>query len=165
MLTPLIFKLFSDYIPEGLQFDLFSQPHFIIFIAALIILVSLLSGFYPAMILSGYKPVLVLKNLAYANTSQSRRVWIRKTLTVSQFVIAQFFIIATMVVGKQIRFSLNKDMGFKKEAIINFRAPYNYQQPDNKQFVFAAKLKAIPGIQRLSLADQRRPMTIPVYPR
>lgn len=152
LLTPWIFKLFSDYIPEGLQFDLFNQPHLIIFIAALIILVSLLSGFYPAMILSGYKPVLVLKNLAYANTSQSRRVWIRKTLTVSQFVIAQFFIIATMVVGKQIRFSLNKDMGFKKEAIINFRAPYNYQQPDNKQFVLQQKLKAIPGIQRLSLA-------------
>jgi ABC-type antimicrobial peptide transport system permease subunit len=104
------------------------------------------------MILSGYKPVLVLKNLAFANTAQSRRVWIRKTLTVSQFVIAQFFIIATMVVGKQIRYSLNKDMGFNKNAIINFSTPYNYQHPDNKQFVLQEKLKNITGIQRLSLA-------------
>src|SRR5258708_2700110 len=57
-----------------------------------------------------------------------------------------------MVVGKQIRFSLNKDMGFKKEAIINFNVPYNYQHPDNKQFVLQDKLKSIPGIERLSLA-------------
>jgi len=152
LLTPWVLKLFSGYVPEGLQFDLIRQPHLFLFLAALVIIVSLLSGFYPAMILSGYKPVLVLKNLAYANTSQSRRVWIRKTLTVSQFVIAQFFIIATLVVGKQIRYSLNKDMGFKKEAILNFNAPYNFQNPDDKQFVLQQKLKEIPGILQLSLA-------------
>lgn len=152
LLAPWIFKLFSGYIPEGLKLDLFGQPHLLAFLAVLIISVSLLAGFYPALVLSGYKPVLVLKNLAYANTSQSRRTWIRKTLTVSQFMIAQFFIIATLVVGKQIRFSLNKDMGFKKEAILNIRVPYNFQHPDDKQFVLQEKLKAIPGIQRLSLA-------------
>ena len=152
LLTPWILKLFSAYIPDGLHFNLFSQPHVIVFILTLVLVVSLLSGFYPALILSGYKPVLVLKNLAYANTAQSRRIWIRKTLTVSQFVIAQFFIIATIVVGKQIRFTLNKDLGFKKDAIINFSAPFNYQHPDNKQFVLQQKLKSIPGIQALSLA-------------
>jgi hypothetical protein len=114
--------------------------------------VSLLSGFYPALILSGYKPVIVLKNVAFANTTRSRRVWIRKTLTVSQFVIAQFFIIATLIVGKQIRFTLNKDLGFKKDAIINFSAPFNYDNPDNKQFVLQQKLKVIPGIKQISLA-------------
>jgi len=152
ILTPWLLKIFSAFTPEGVHFNVFNQPNILVFIISLILVVSILSGFYPAMILSGYKPVLVLKNLAYANTSQSRRVWIRKTLTVLQFVIAQFFIIATMVVGKQIRYSLNKDMGFKKEAIINFSTPYNYQHPDNKQFVLQAKLKSIPGIQKLSLA-------------
>ncbi|MDP4264624.1 MAG: ABC transporter permease [Bacteroidota bacterium] len=154
LLIPWVLKLFSAYIPEGLHFDLFHQPHLLVFILVLILAVSLLSGFYPSMILSGYRPVLVLKNLAYANTAQSRRVWIRKTLTVSQFVIAQFFIIATMVVGKQIRYSLNKDMGFTKNAIINFRVHYNYLHPDDKQFVLQEKLKAIPGIQQLSLAGE-----------
>ncbi|MFI5130541.1 MAG: ABC transporter permease [Chitinophagales bacterium] len=152
LLTPLILNLFSAFIPEGLHLDLWRQPHLIGFIVVLILVVSFLSGFYPALVLSGYKPVLVLKNLAFANTAQSRRIWIRKTLTVSQFIIAQFFIIATLVVGKQIRYSVNKDMGFNKEAIINVKAPYNYQNPDDKQFVLQQKLKAIPGIQRLSLA-------------
>jgi len=43
-------------------------------------------------------------------------------------------------------------MGFKKEAIVNFNAPHNYQHPDGKQFVLQEKLKSIPGIERLSLA-------------
>ncbi|MBS1947258.1 MAG: ABC transporter permease [Bacteroidetes bacterium] len=154
ILTPFILKLFSNFIPEGLHFDLLRQPHILIFIFLLVLVVSFLSGFYPAMVLSGYKPVLVLKNLAYANTSKSRRIWIRKTLTVSQFVIAQFFIIATIIVSKQIRFALNKDMGFRKNAIINFNAPYNYQHPDDKQFVLQQKLQAIPGIEKLSLAGE-----------
>ena len=151
MLTPWLLKVFASYIPPGLHFDLLNEPGVFGFIISLIIVVSMLSGFYPALILSGYRPVLVLKNLAYANTAQSRKVWIRKTLTVSQFVIAQFFIIATVVVGKQIRFSLNKDMGFRKDAIIYFSTPYNYQHPDNKQFVLQQKLRSIPGIQKMSL--------------
>jgi len=152
LLTRWLLRVFSAYIPEGLHFDLLNQPGLFVFIVVLILVVSLLSGFYPALILSGYKPVLVLKNLAYASTAQNRKVWIRKTLTVTQFVIAQFFIIATMVVGKQIRYSLNEDMGFKKDAIINFNVPYNRQHPDKKQFVLQEKLKSIPGIQKLSLA-------------
>jgi putative ABC transport system permease protein len=152
LLTPWILNLFSAFVPEGLKLDLWKQTHLVGFIAGLILVVSFLSGFYPALVLSGYKPVLVLKNLAFANSAQSRRVWIRKTLTVSQFIIAQFFIIATLVVGKQIRFSLNKDMGFNKEAIINIRAPFNYQNPDEKQFVLQQKLKSIPGIRAMSLA-------------
>lgn len=152
LMTPWLLHIFSAYIPQGLHFELFHHPDLFIFLLGLILVVGLLAGFYPALILSGYKPVLVLKNLAYANTSQSRRVWIRKTLTVTQFVIAQFFVIATMMVGKQIRYSLNKDMGFRKDAIINFGVPFNYQKPDGKQFVLEEKLKSIPGIQELSLA-------------
>jgi putative ABC transport system permease protein len=151
-LTPWILTLFSDYIPDGLKLDLFNQPNVILFILVLILVMTFLSGFYPALVLSGYKPVTVLKNVAFTNTAKSRRVWIRKTLTVSQFVIAQFFIISTLIVAKQIRYSLNKDLGFKKDAIINFRAPYNPFNPDTKQYVLLEKIKSIPGIQLVSLS-------------
>ena len=83
-----------------------------------------MSGFYPAMILSGYKPVLVLKNQAYTNTGKTRNAWLRKSLTISQFVIAQVFIMATILVSKQIAYSLNKNMGFKKDAIIHLSINY-----------------------------------------
>jgi predicted permease len=150
-ITPWILKVFGDFIPENLHFSLTKQPQIILFIIALVAAVGILAGFYPALVLSRFKPVQVLKN-SLASSPQSRRALVRKSLTVAQFVIAQFFIIATLIVGRQIRFSLNKDMGFRKEAIINFRSPFDFNNPDGKQFVLQEKLKSIPGIQQMSLA-------------
>jgi putative ABC transport system permease protein len=148
--TPLILKAFSGFIPEGLHFNLAEQPYIILFLVVLMIVVTLLSGFYPALILSGYKPVLVLKNQAYSGTGKTRKAWLRKSLTISQFVIAQVFIMATILVSKQIHYSLNKDMGFKKDAILYFNTNY-YDTVQNHKAILMGKLKAIPGIAVVSL--------------
>jgi ABC-type antimicrobial peptide transport system permease subunit len=150
ILTPLILKAFAGFIPQGLHFNLTEQPGIILFLVALMIVVTLLSGFYPALILSRYKPVLVLKNQAYTNTGKTRKAWLRKSLTISQFVIAQVFIMATILVSKQIHYSLNKDMGFKKDAIIYFNTNY-YDTVQTHRAVLMDKLKAIPGIAMVSL--------------
>lgn len=55
-LIPVILNLFSDFIPQGLRFDPINQPYIIIFLAGLVLTVSLLSGFYPAFVLSGLNP-------------------------------------------------------------------------------------------------------------
>ncbi len=151
-LTPLILKAFSGFIPEGLHFSLITHPGIIIFLFALMIIVTVLSGFYPAIILSGYKPVLVLKNQAFANTGKTRNAWLRKSLTVSQFVIAQVFIMATILVSKQITYSLSKDMGFKKDAIVYLNTNY-YDTVKSHKYVFMDKLKSIPGISMISLSN------------
>lgn len=152
LFIPLILKAFSGFIPEGLHFNVAAQPGVMLFLIVLIIIVTLLSGFYPAMILSGYRPVLVLKNQAYANTSKTRSVWLRKSLTVSQFVIAQVFIMATILVSKQITYSLNKDMGFRKDAIVHLQTNY-YDTVQSHKYVFMEKLKSIPGISMISLSN------------
>jgi hypothetical protein len=123
VIAPFLLKMFADFIPQGLHFDIVRQPAIIIFLLLLVIVVSFLSGFYPALILSGFKPVFVLKNQALSGSAKSRNAWVRKTLTVSQFVIAQFFVIATLIVSKQINYSINSDMGFTKEGIITFDTP------------------------------------------
>ncbi|MEP6949894.1 MAG: FtsX-like permease family protein [Ginsengibacter sp.] len=151
-LTPVILKAFSGFIPEGLHFSLIKQPGVILFLILLIIVVTILSGFYPAIILSGYKPVLVLKNQAYAGTGRTRNAWLRKSLTISQFVIAQVFIMATILVSKQITYSLNKDMGYKKDAIIHFSLNY-YDTVKSHKYVLMDKLKYIPGISMISLSN------------
>src|SRR6185312_2160811 len=61
IITPLLLKAFADFIPPGLHFN-WQQPGVLLFLLIITILVSLLSGFYPALILSSYKPVAVLKN-------------------------------------------------------------------------------------------------------
>ncbi|MEP7141908.1 MAG: FtsX-like permease family protein [Ferruginibacter sp.] len=143
-LTPLLLKMFADFIPPGLHFNLLQQPSLVLFLCLLVVTVSFLSGLYPAFILSGFNPILVLKSQALANTGRTRNAWVRKTLTVSQFVIAQFFIIATIMVSKQINYSLNADMGFNKEAIINFDMPRDTVASHGKQLL--NEIKSLPGV-------------------
>lgn len=151
VLTPFLLKIFSDFIPPQLHFDLFGQPLMMGFLVLLIICVTFLSGFYPAMVLSSFKPVNVLKNQNLFNTGNSRKNWIRKSLTVSQFTIAQFFILATLVVSSQIHFTLNKDLGFTKEALIFFRT--NYRDTSRaKKLILAKELKSIPEVAAVGLS-------------
>jgi putative ABC transport system permease protein len=151
-ITPLLLKMFADFIPEGLHFNILQQPCIILFLISLIVVVTLLSGFYPALVLSEFKPVLVLKNQAFGNSGKSRNAFFRKTLTVSQFVIAQVFIIATILVSKQISYSLNKDLGFKKDAVIYISTNYRDTIP-NRRFVLMDKLRSVPEIAMISLSN------------
>ncbi|HEY2725561.1 MAG TPA: ABC transporter permease, partial [Parafilimonas sp.] len=97
ILTPLILKAFSGFVPAAVKFNILQQPSIVLFLLILIIVVTLLSGFYPAIVLSSYKPVAILKGQGSTNTG-TRNAWLRKSLTVSQFVIAQFFVMATILV-------------------------------------------------------------------
>jgi len=150
LIAPLLLKVFADFIPEGLHFTI--TPDITLFLCILILVVSLLSGFYPALVLSSFKPVLVLKNQSSSNSGKTRNLWLRKTLTVSQFVIAQVFIIGTLLVSKQISYTLNKDLGFKKDAIIYLHTNY-YDTTQSHRFVLLDKLKAIPEIAMISLGN------------
>jgi putative ABC transport system permease protein len=149
-IAPVILKLFADFVPEGISVNILAQPDLVVFLILLTLLVSGLSGFYPALVLSGYKPVAVLKNQSANNSSKSRNAWLRKSLTVTQFVIAQFFIMATLLVSKQIYYALHKDLGFKKDAIVNISTPYKQMNTD-KQQVFMNKIRAIAQIQLMSV--------------
>jgi len=133
-ITPLLIKAFTGFIPEGLHFNYFlSQPLVWFFLLVLIIVVSVIAGLYPAFVLTKFKPVSVLKNSVINNSGSSRSAWMRKTLIVFQFVIAQVFIIGMMVVDKQINYSLEKNMGFRKDAIINFNVPFDFLNPNKKK--------------------------------
>ncbi|HKR06187.1 MAG TPA: FtsX-like permease family protein [Bacteroidia bacterium] len=150
IITPLLLKAFADFIPEGLHYN-FLQPEILVFLFLLTVFISVLSGFYPALVLSSYKPVAVLKNQSAKDTGAGRNVRLRKVLSVSQFVIAQVFIIVTVLVSKQIRYSLNKELGFKKDAIVYF-TPNSSRVSKTNTNVLVEKLKAIPEIQMVSLS-------------
>lgn len=154
-ITPLLLNIFKDFIPPEISFSSLNQVHVWVFLAALVLLMTAFSGFYPALVLTKFKPVTVLKNQFSTDSAKSRKTWLRKTLTVTQFVIAQFLVIATLVVSKQVNYSLNKELGYKKEAIVYFGTPWDFfsNKDDNKRFVLFNKIKELPGIEKLSLAS------------
>ena len=72
------------------------------------VLVTFLSGIYPRLVLTQYKPISVLKNQVVNKTGKPA---LRRFLTVFQFSIAQVFIISTILVAKQINFMMNQGYG------------------------------------------------------
>lgn len=91
LLAPILFHAFQGFLPEGLEYQGMGQPHVLAFLGIQIAVITLLVGFYPAWMMTGYQPALALKNQAHKNTNFSRSAWVRKGLTVSPFVIAQVF--------------------------------------------------------------------------
>jgi putative ABC transport system permease protein len=154
-IMPWLLKIFSDFIPPEISFSSINQLHVWLFLIALVALMTLLSGFYPSFILTKFQPVAVLKNQVQARSKQSRNAWLRKSLTVTQFVIAQFLVIATMVVSNQVKYSINKDLGYKKEAIVYFRTYWDFfsGKPDNRRFALLEKIKTMPEVEKVSLGS------------
>lgn len=92
-------------------FDSFTIPVFLGFT----LLVGILSGSYPALVLSGFKPAEVLKGKF---THSPRGTMIRNVLVTFQFTISIFLVAFTLLVYWQLRFLMNRDLGFKQENVI-----------------------------------------------
>ena len=145
-----LLQLFSDFIPQGVNLGLYAAFIPIIGILLLLLIVSFLSGFYPALILSGYKPISVLK---MEGSKGNQKSGLRKYLSIFQFTIAQIFIIATLLVGKQIDYVMKKDMGFNTEAIAFFRTPWSDPAPEKKAR-FIKEIKQLPLVSEVTLGGQ-----------
>jgi len=140
-----ILRVFQSIIPTGVAFHP-TDPGTILFLLSVTILTSLLAGFYPAIVLSSASPAVNLKGPGIPNMGHGG--FLRKALVVFQFTVSLLFIICTLIIGSQIRFIQNKDLGFKKDAIISFRTGWN--SPVNKVSLFAEKLRQLSFIDMVS---------------
>ncbi|MCZ6693951.1 MAG: ABC transporter permease, partial [Bacteroidetes bacterium] len=135
-------QYFNDFVPEGLVLGL-NDPSFWGFLVISWLLVGLMSGIYPAFIISSYSPIVALKTKTMGG-GNSNTSFVRKGLTIFQFTFSQILIVGTMVIGLQISYMLNKDLGFKKDGVIYFYTPR--QEQIEKQNVLLNKLTQLSGV-------------------
>ena len=105
---------FSQLIGEHLSLE-FSNLNFWIGGFTLIVVVGLLAGSYPALYLSAFRPVKILKGIAL---SQSGKSTLRSVLVVFQFGIAITLIVSVFVVQRQINYVQSRDTGYQKENLV-----------------------------------------------
>lgn len=118
-----------------------------LFLLCLWAAVSLLSGLYPAFVLSGFNPITALKSKM--STPKASVVLFRRGLVIFQFLTAQILIIGAIVVAKQLSFIQSTPLGFNRENVVDIALP------ENKSAQLQAlrnQLSAIPGISSVSLS-------------
>jgi len=124
-----------------------TDPIIMGFLLVLSILTTVLSGFYPALIVSGYQPILALKGkVGKAGNQQSN---LRRGLIVLQFTISQVILIGTIIAYSQMKYFRTLDLGFMRDEIINMQVP---EQKDGKLENLKTKLQDIGGIKAISFS-------------
>ncbi|MEQ8626141.1 ABC transporter permease [Ekhidna sp.] len=113
-LCELLNPVFNSYFGLDVTLQWF-DINVILFFIGLTSLILLCAGVYPAMLLSGFKPVSILRG---GKLSSGKRVGLRKALVVTQFAISIFLIVASILIGVQTQYLNAKDLGFNKEALV-----------------------------------------------
>lgn len=122
----------------------------VLFLLCTLVLVTLLAGVYPSLILSGFKPVLALKNKI--NSATVGGISLRRSLVVLQFAISQVLIICTIIAVSQMNFIRTADLGFNKEAVLILQGNSD-STILNRLPAFKNQLLQIPGVKEVSFAS------------
>ena len=120
-----------------------------LFFLSIAVFTGLIAGSYPALYLSRFNPVSILKGKF--NNSSKGELWIRKGLVVFQFSLSIILIAAVLVVYKQMEYIQGKNLGYNKDNIIYF--DLEGKVPEH-QDVFFSEMKKIPGVVNASSISQ-----------
>jgi putative ABC transport system permease protein len=139
-LIPTFNTVAGKEVSEGL----FSHPSYVLMLLGAAVGIGLLAGFYPALVLSSFRPVVVLKGRFSTGT---RGILLRKGLVVAQFTISIALIIGTIVVYRQMSYMRNKELGFSKDQMMVIDIGGNPNKESFKQ-----SLKGLPMVKSVSLS-------------
>lgn len=143
-----VLPTFNQFIDKGLALaTLFNTKDVLIFLGAFALL-SLITGSYPALVLSSFKPVAVLKNAVFGNMSDAL---FRKVLVLLQFAVSIVMIVATIVVVNQLFFIQNKDLGYQRDQVLNITFQGDISS-DQKQ-IFKKEMQGMSAIKSVSLSN------------
>jgi putative ABC transport system permease protein len=141
----LLLPEFNQLSGKTISTGIFEHPAYISLLFAASLVIGALAGIYPALVLSSFKPAIVLKGRF---ATGSRGNILRKGLVFVQFTLSIGFIIATIVVYNQLKYMREQDLGFNKQQLMVIDT-----EGDPHKEAFQQSLKGIPGVFSASLAS------------
>lgn len=142
LLVMFLLPSFGIFVERDLHFGLINSFEIVGGFTILAMLIGLISGSYPALILSRLHPINVLKRARIS--AANKTTGFRNTLVVIQFVISIAMIVGTLVLYKQLHFLKHRDLGFQKENIVHI---YAYEPEFRGRYdAFRNELLQHPGI-------------------
>jgi putative ABC transport system permease protein len=149
LLLVVLLPLFNQLVGTIISENIFASFQNVLWLLLIAVIVGLLSGAYPALFLSGFKPISSLKGKF---ESSGKGLILRKTLVVAQFSISIFLIIAALIVYQQLDFMQNQQLGFQKDhkLVIDFQFDSRINQ--NMEAI-KQQLTAISGVGMVSLSS------------
>ncbi|MCP4726522.1 MAG: FtsX-like permease family protein [bacterium] len=115
ILIELLIPYFNNLSGKQLELGYFSNPFVILLLALTMIIIGILAGIYPALFLSAFKPVSLFKGTLTRGIKSSS---LRNTFVSIQMATSIILIICTLVVSQQLKYILERDLGFKKENLL-----------------------------------------------
>lgn len=147
-----VFSLSAELIPEGVHFRLDGAT--LLFLLLVTAVTTLLAGFYPAKVLGNYQPTVTLKGITAL--PGGGKGTLRRGLIVFQFTISLLFIIASLVIGSQLRYVLHANLGFKTDAIVTLSYPRDNRP--GKIVLLMDKIRRQVGVEQV-IRESRPPMS------
>ncbi|MCX6584765.1 MAG: ABC transporter permease [Candidatus Aminicenantes bacterium] len=126
ILVYFLLPVFNDMSSKHLTFGLFGSLSFVLELIALAVFIGCISGSYPALLLSSFQPVSILKGSR--STPKKKGAYLRKSLVILQFAIAIILILSTVVIYTQLEFLKTKDLGFDPNNVIDFISMHQLDQ-------------------------------------
>jgi len=144
ILSALLLPLFNTLSGKIISHNIFTHPSYLLTLFLMAIGIGILAGIYPALVLSSFQPVVVLKG-RFATSLKG--ILLRKGLVVTQFTISVALIIATIVVYNQMDFMRSQDLGFNKDQkmIIDTHG-------DSSKIFFQHAVSILPGVISTSMS-------------
>lgn len=143
IVTLVFLPYLNSFTDKAMEFPVMKNP---VILVGLALLTGILAGIYPAVVLSGFRPIHALK--AGIQQGGGHIQWMRKGLVVLQFGLSILMIIGTLAVYRQVEYLNNKDMGFQREQLLIFPMRTKmFDNPENTRAEFANT----PGVQSASV--------------
>ncbi|MBO9637591.1 MAG: ABC transporter permease [Siphonobacter aquaeclarae] len=147
--TELVLDPLNTYLSSRANFNLMGGTFWdfpmILFLTAVFVVVTLLSGAYPGLVLTGFRPVSALKGKI--STQQIGGMPVRRGLVVMQFVITQVLLISAIVVTRQMNFFRNSDLGYTASSVVMLPVP----DRSVSLSLIRNELSRVPGVESVTL--------------